>query len=602
MLNLNITKNFGIKSLCAVVCFLCMAFFNSVSAKIEITVERNYTVTPQMEMQVEEVHSIFNNTENLFIPAGEEIQFEILGFKTEDPNEKQNLEAALASAKLKKNNTYVSFNHEFGENKVIIKTRYSGNFYPGAQINFILTYKHPALIYRNGALSEAYIHAFGKDFKFELPNTTYTFNTKLKIPKQFENNYQLFPDPANTSTTDSEIVFEYDQDKLVNQYVYMQLGKTQYYEFELNQEILPTENKHTGLKNRYELIIPRNFKNGTVEQKVYIKSIKPEPEYIKYDNQNNVIGVFDFYTDITDKITVIGYAELKIDSTDFKSKVGEIKDIPRDIVNKYTKPAEYWEVNEPEIIKSAESIPAYENNVYEFTSSAYKFVVDSIDYSQVKKFGLNERKGALATLNGGAAVCMEYSDLFLTLMRARKVPARAVFGYGYDPQKAKEQQEAHQWVQIYMPGLEYNWVDVDVTWGEGGTTLIGGDLSHFYTHFAYEDPNTPNVVSRDSFGLSTEDNLKAPKLTIAAVEKLDESVQLKSLEEVIKSYESNQESEVKQNILQFVNRYKAGFVGLIESPDLNNSSQLMAFSTVFLFSVIFFYVLAPLYSLRKKTN
>lgn len=579
---------------------MMLGLLNHVSAKIEITVDRIYSVTSNNEMQVEESHNIFNNTENLFIPAGEEIEFEILGFKTEDPKAMSNLEAALKSAKLTRNNTPISFTHEFGDNKITIRTRYAGNFYPGAQLQFKLNYKHPGLIYRNGALTEAYVHAFGKDFKFELTNTVYTFNTKLKIPKSFENNYLLFPDPSTTDITNNELIFNYEQTKLINQFVYLQLGKTQYYEFELSQEILPTESKHTGLKNRYELIIPRNFKNGTIDQQIFIRGINPKPTQIKLDNQGNVIGVFDFYTDVTDRITVRGYSQLKINSEDFKAKVGEIKDIPREMVNKYTKPAEFWEVDAPDIIQTAESIPAYENNVYELTSSTYKFVVDSIDYSQVKRFGLNERNGALATLNGGAAVCMEYSDLFLTLMRARKIPARAVFGYGYDPQKGKDQQEAHQWVQVYMPGLEYNWVDVDVTWGEGGTTLIGGDLSHFYTHFAYEDPNTPNVVSRDSFGTSTIDNLKAPKLNISAVEKLPEDEGLKTLDQVIKKYENNNETAFSYNFMQFINRYKAGFIGIVTAPDLNNSSQLMTFSTIFLFGVIFFYVLAPLYTLGRK--
>ncbi len=551
-------------------------------------------------MQVEEVQNIFNNTDNLYIPAGEQVEFEILGFKTNDPNEKQILESALKSLVLKRNNTVVPFNHVFGKNKLTIKTSYPANFYPGAQVKYVLTYKHPGLIYKNGALTEGYIHAFGPDFKFELVNTKYSFNTKLVIPQTYKTKYLIFPNPTNTNENATDITLEFEQSRLINQYVYLQLGKSQIYQFELTQEVTPTEAKHTGLINRYELVIPRDFKNGTIEQNIQIKSIYPKPTYIKQDEEGNIIGVFDFYSDITDKIIVYGYGVLNMNDEDFKTEVGQIKDIPREIVTQYTQPSEFWEVNDSDIIKTAESLSAYNNNVYELTTSAYKFIVDSIDYSQVKKFGLNERKGAVATLKGGAAVCMEYSDLFLTLMRARGIPSRAVFGYGYDPQKAGDQQEAHQWVQVYMPGLEYNWVDVDVTWGEGGSTLIGGDLNHFYTHFAYKNPNIPNVIARNSFGSSASNNLSAPKINISAIDSIPSEVSLKGIDVLLEKYKPISETELQYNFRQFLSRYKAGFLGLTTNPDLSNSSQAITIITVFLFSVIFFYILTPLYTYRRK--
>ena len=572
----------------------------NVNAKIEVQVERTYRVTNNLEMEVQEIHNIFNNTENLYIPAGEQVEFEILGFKTDDPDETNILKAALDSASMKRNNSPVSFVHEFGDNKITLRTNYPANFYPGAQIQYVLTYKHPGLIYKNGALSEAYIHAFGPEFKFDLINTTYSFNTKLLFPKNYENSYIIFPEPSSIEQTQDEIISNYDQSKLINQFVYLQLGKTQIYEFELVQEVNPTESKYTGLTNRYELVIPRNFKNNTIEQSVLIKTIEPEPIYLKKDEEGNIIGAFDFYSDQQTTIKVHGYGVLKIDSSDFKSQVGQIKDIPKEVINKYTNSSKYWEVDNQQIVKTAQSLSAYDNNVYELTVSAYKFIVDSIDYSQVKKFGLNERQGAVATLNGGAAVCMEYSDLFLTLMRARGIPARAVFGYGYDPMKAKEQQEAHQWVQIYMPGLEHSWVDVDVTWGEGGNTLIGGDLNHFYTHFAYENPNTPNVIARNSFGNSAVENLTAPKINIAAVHKLPENTELTNIDEIVVRYNTFSESETEFTIKQFLNRYKAGFTGLVTNPDLSNTSQLITVSTIFLVSVIIFYILAPLYNFHRR--
>ena len=55
---------------------------------------------------------------------------------------------------------------------------------------------------------------------------------------------------------------------------------------------------------------------------------------------------------------------------------------------------------------------------------------------------------------------MEYSDLFLTLARAQGIPARAAFGYGYDARIGENQQDAHQWVQVYLPGMK-EWLSID---------------------------------------------------------------------------------------------------------------------------------------------
>ena len=143
-----------------------------------------------------------------------------------------------------------------------------------------------------------------------------------------------------------------------------------------------------------------------------------------------------------------------------------------------------------------------ETDIYKIIDKTYMFVIDRIDYSFVKKNGLNNRQGALATLSGGAAVCMEYSDLFITLLRAQGVPARAAFGYGFgtsDYDARADRSINHQWAEVYIPKLN-TWVNIDTTWGEFGNDLLGGDLNHFYSHVASIDPETPSTSSASFFG------------------------------------------------------------------------------------------------------
>jgi hypothetical protein len=98
---------------------------------------------------------------------------------------------------------------------------------------------------------------------------------------------------------------------------------------------------------------------------------------------------------------------------------------------------------------------------------------------------------------------MEYSDLMITLLRALGIPARAAFGYTYDPRddENQESQEGHQWLEAYMPGV--GWVSIDPTWGDSARReYIGPDIDHAYWYVAGENVNSPSQVSRVARGIS----------------------------------------------------------------------------------------------------
>jgi hypothetical protein len=180
--------------------------------------------------------------------------------------------------------------------------------------------------------------------------------------------------------------------------------------------------------------------------------------------------------------------------------------------------------------------------IYNISKNLYDFVINKIDYSQVKRFGVNERQGALATLRNGSGVCMEYSDLFLTLSRAQGIPAKAVFGYGFDPMISNTNQEAHQWVQVLIPGSG-KWLDLDVTWGESGDAAVGGYLNHFYTHIASvaPDQNSEVIVT----GLAIKDNkLELPKYDITAKESMPTTGKYQTSAELITKYPMTSKSQV----------------------------------------------------------
>jgi hypothetical protein len=125
---------------------------------------------------------------------------------------------------------------------------------------------------------------------------------------------------------------------------------------------------------------------------------------------------------------------------------------------------------------------------------------------------------------------MEYSDLFIALMRAQGVPARAAFGYGFDARTTGGEDIAHQWAEVYLPA-QGTWIGVDTTWGENGPAIIGGDLNHIYKYIASKDPHTPAPLEVSFLGGLSD--VASEAMTITAVSSIpsEDVMNLETLQE-----------------------------------------------------------------------
>jgi hypothetical protein len=576
-------------------------FSSETSAKIRIDVSRTYEITMDNRMLVQEVHTIRNNSENLWIPANENASFQILGFRISDSDESDRLKNALESARVTNElGTNLNFTSEMSENQVIIKVPYGTDLLPGEVRRFTFNYSHEGLIFRNGAIRDGYIHAFSPDFQFENANTEFNFETTMVFSKDMPEVNFVIPEPNSVNELAGKVHYNFSQQSLIDQFVWIQFGVEQNYRFEITQKISPTDERPTGFINRYEMVIPRDILGPIVNQRVYFDKIEPDPIGIYSDDLGNIIGVFEFSSHEEKLVTIDGYAVVSIDNhIELNELVTEISDISQTIVGKNIHTAPFWEVDAPEIKRQAFKIAPDETNVFRLTDEIYTFVIETIDYSTVKRFGINNRQGALATLNGGAAVCMEYSDLFLALMRARGVPTRAVFGYGYDPRVDSAEQEAHQWVQVYMPGVDA-WIDVDVTWGESGDKLIGGDLNHFYTHVATVEPNTPPAFSR--FGYSDGGELFAPEFKIETIEAIPIDLRLLSTPDgLLVRFGYEREGEFEFLLKQLKNSYILGIQSMRDGFDFSNKTQLTVIGTALVLGSLMF-ILLRIFFVRPRVR
>ncbi len=467
--------------------------------KFNTTINREYWLQGDLSVSVKESETVRNNTTNLYIPSGSKKSFEILAIELGADKNAAILQKTLATVKLTYDGKPLSFSSSTESDRVVLSAAYPYSLEPGGSITFRLEYSHFGLMEQNGALKDFFINGFAKDSVFSDSSNTTTYSTDVFVPNSFEETNFILPAPSKQDSQGGYIRISFSQDSLIDHYVWVQFGRTQYYKFVISQPIKSSERNNTGNQNRYEIIIPRDINGADIRQSVFYTRISPEPEWVKQDENGNLVASFKLKSNFQGNIVLEGYAEINKFQDVNMGDFGMLSDIPNSYFVPYLQAAQFWEVDDPLIQQTSTQLNDARTNISDIVQTTYNYVVDRIDYSDVKRFGINERQGAVKTLQGGAAVCMEYSDLFLTLMRAQGVPTRAAFGYGYDPKESSDSQESHQWVEVYAPGYD-NWVSVDVTWGENGPALIGGDLNHFYTHVASISPNNPPAITSYGFG------------------------------------------------------------------------------------------------------
>lgn len=458
---------------------------------------------------------------NWYIPQGSEETFIIFNPALEDPQVDLKRQLTLDSLKVTDslgNNLVYSLEDTDKGNK-ILSVKIGKLVRYGESYTVEINYHSYGLLLKSGAIRDAYIPAFSDAYVFETDSTKESVSTKLISNKKYgEINFSV----PSTSVKEDEnnYTLEYNQTSLIGDTGWVQIGKKQYYKFDIKQSYTKSSDFPFSF-NVYKIVIPRDIKSGFITQKVYFTNISPSPQKVEEDIDGNLIAYFRIPSVDSGEITISGYATLDQNTHFDLTDSGNISDIPKDLISRDTKDGKYWEVDTVEIQNVARELKGSETNVYKLVEKAYKYVIDKIDYSDVKRFGINDRQGALKTLQGGAAVCMEYSDLFITLVRAMGIPARGAFGYGYsslDYTSVTDSSINHQWAEVYLP-KEKLWVPADTTWGESGNLLIGGDLNHFYSHVASVDPETPSTTEVAYYGSSP--NIKDRTMNIEVVEEKD---------------------------------------------------------------------------------
>ncbi|MCK5390524.1 MAG: transglutaminase domain-containing protein [Candidatus Thorarchaeota archaeon] len=119
----------------------------------------------------------------------------------------------------------------------------------------------------------------------------------------------------------------------------------------------------------------------------------------------------------------------------------------------------YWEIDDEIIQEMSERMAEKTGDDESYARLAFDIVRDTVKL----KTHLDERIGAARAVREKEGDCDEHADLFITLLRTVKIPARRIVGHVY---RGKSEPEPHAWSEIFLE--RKGWIPVDAALGNFG--------------------------------------------------------------------------------------------------------------------------------------
>lgn len=292
------------------------------------------------------------------------------------------------------------------------------------------------------------------------------YQVTIHIPLAFGKATQIVPTPSSESKNESFSIYKFEKDKLKNSdSITATFGTSQIYDFAIDYHL---ENPNS-IKGKTELaLIP-----DTNYQQVIYESIDPKPENVIVDEDGNWLA--QYILDPKAKLTVKTIGSIFLS---YFPKAEYAKELSAEQIATYTQTDEYWESDSSEISDLAQNLNSV-NDIYDYLVSNFSYDYDRLNNNAV-------RMGAKqAILNPDQAICMEFTDAFIALTRAKNIPAREHNGYAYTENDklrplSLNQDVLHAWPEYYDK-VKKQWIMVDPTWGNttGGLNFFEKfDLDH----------------------------------------------------------------------------------------------------------------------------
>lgn len=428
------------------------------AAEFTYKTDVNYTVDSDGTTHVSENYEVTNNTSNQYLSS--------LALST-PTDEVKNLTVkyddggAIPNDVVKKSADGQGYKYDYKQVNISFDRKITGK---GRVWSFAIAYDTTKLVENKGSAHTVFIPAIS-------PTNSEDYTITLTVPGNFGQPHSSGAKPTFAGTDSGKTIYTIDRNDLKKQSLALVFGDSTIYKVNFNYPLKNTTNKTQTMT----ITLPPD----TSSQKIYVNSLDPKPIQTRLDEDGNVLADYTVpaggeITVKTDVEAVVKYLEYDLNASGKKS------DIPVNLVTKYTKASRYWQSTGADIILKAKTATSGEGKVIDIVKALDKLVVDTLSYNN-GKIKYNIRQGAEKALqNPNNAVCLEYSDLLIALLRSQGIPARMPIGYGYSGNlkpSSSVSDSLHSWVEVYVPGI--GWMNVDPTWGEKFDNFGKSDLDHF---------------------------------------------------------------------------------------------------------------------------
>lgn len=362
----------------------------------------------------------------------------------------------------------------------------------GKKTQVTLFYKTKDLAGKTGRILNLHIP------KAPVSNFMQEYNVQVKIPRDFGPQISITPTPVEEKMEEEGYILLYNKQSLEKYGISASFGDYQIFDFTLEYEL---END-SFLTRNMSVTLPLPIENY---QEISLSDVTPKPLRLKKDGDGNVIASFKVGGKKSLGVKVVGKAKVYTRETNAVNYDTDSV-IPKEL-NRFVKSQPYWETQNKEVLELAQSLTSKEKSVTQNALSIYTYVTKNIsyDFEKAKDSTDQTRKGALQTLKDKKGLCLDFTDLFITLARSAGIPAREVDGYAYAKDFGSTPSALHSWAQYYSPQM--GWISVDPTWGATSGLDFFSKLDNNHLAFAIKgiDSQNPQPASKFKVDFSNDD-------------------------------------------------------------------------------------------------
>ena len=340
----------------------------------------------------------------------------------------------------------------------------------GNALRWTIEYDSSSLAKHHGQLWDIAIPRIEEHESYEITS----YEARLLMPESIGEAHYISPVAASTAAADGYNIYTFQKEQIFPAGIVAAFGQAQVFEFTLKYHL---HNPNIGQAST-EIALPPDVPG---QQQIIYNELSPKPVSIRTDEDGNSLATYYLGPNKSLDVTFTGWARIDARYPTLTSDK-RIDAIPADLVKNYTVEQRYWETSDADLIKKVEEITDPNKPAVENARAIYNYVTSTLQYNTARINKDLERMGAAAAFDDpDNAVCMEFTDLFVTMARIAGIPAREIDGYAYTTDNDNHpifypglgSDILHAWAQIYLP--DDGWVMVDPTWGSttGGIDFFG---------------------------------------------------------------------------------------------------------------------------------